>query len=72
MRTIFLSWSSGKDGVWALRAPRADSSVEVAGLLTTINQRFAYAGPMFERPLSIVRGKNVEHDGFVFSDILPA
>ncbi|HSN81734.1 MAG TPA: hypothetical protein VLS88_04090 [Polyangiales bacterium] len=39
MRKILLSWSSGKDSAWALRALQSDPSVEVAGLLTTVNRR---------------------------------
>ena len=35
-RTL-LSWSSGKDSAWALHMLRRDPAVEVAGLLTTIN-----------------------------------
>lgn len=33
---------------------------------------FAYAGPMFRRPIPIRVGENVERDGFVFTDVLPA
>lgn len=33
-----LSWSSGKDSAWALRALRGDRRCEVVGLLTTINR----------------------------------
>ncbi|HET9832970.1 MAG TPA: hypothetical protein VFP91_14710 [Vicinamibacterales bacterium] len=32
---------------------------------------FAYAGPMFARPIPIVSGEVVERDGFVFADVLP-
>jgi uncharacterized protein (TIGR00290 family) len=32
---------------------------------------FAYAGPMFARPLSIRSGEVVTRDGFVFADLLP-
>jgi uncharacterized protein (TIGR00290 family) len=32
---------------------------------------FVWAGPMFERPLSIRAGEVVERDGFVFADLLP-
>jgi uncharacterized protein (TIGR00290 family) len=32
---------------------------------------FAYAGPMFERPVPIHGGEVVERDGFVFADLLP-
>ena len=33
---------------------------------------FAYAGPMFDRPIAIASGEVVERDGFVFADVLPA
>jgi uncharacterized protein (TIGR00290 family) len=36
VKTI-LSWSSGKDSAWSLKALRDDPSLEVVGLLTTIN-----------------------------------
>ena len=36
MRTL-VSWSSGKDSAWMLSRLRDDPSVEVAGLLTTVN-----------------------------------
>ncbi|MCA9692159.1 MAG: hypothetical protein KC636_21335, partial [Myxococcales bacterium] len=32
-----LSWSSGKDSAWALHVLRRDPTVEVVGLLTTLN-----------------------------------
>lgn len=32
---------------------------------------FAYAGPMFSKPIPIVSGEIVERDGFVFADVLP-
>ena len=32
---------------------------------------FAFAGPMFHKPIDIQRGATVERDGFVFTDILP-
>jgi len=32
---------------------------------------FAYAGPMFSRPIPIKSGEVVERDGFVFADVLP-
>jgi len=34
---VLLSWSSGKDSAWALHVLRQDPSVEVVGLLTTLN-----------------------------------
>lgn len=37
---ILLSWSSGKDSAWALQALRCNPSVEVSGLLTTVNERW--------------------------------
>lgn len=36
-----ISWSSGKDSAWALHLVRQRGEVEVAGLLTTVNQQFA-------------------------------
>ena len=35
-----LAWSSGKDSAWSLHVLRAQEGVEVAGLLTTVNQTF--------------------------------
>jgi uncharacterized protein (TIGR00290 family) len=32
---------------------------------------FAHAGPMFAAPIAIRKGDVVEHDGFVFADLLP-
>ena len=39
-KRILLSWSSGKDSAWALHLLRQRFDVEVAGLLTTINEQF--------------------------------
>jgi uncharacterized protein (TIGR00290 family) len=39
MRT-WLSWSSGKDSAWSLRALRRDARVELMGLFTTVNPAF--------------------------------
>jgi uncharacterized protein (TIGR00290 family) len=39
-RRVLLSWSGGKDSAWALHLLRRDPSVEVVGLLTTINEHF--------------------------------
>lgn len=39
MKTL-LSWSSGKDSAWALHLLRQDPSIELAGLLTTVNAAF--------------------------------
>lgn len=33
---------------------------------------FAYAGPMFSRPVPVIAGELREADGFVFADLLPA
>ena len=33
---------------------------------------FAYAGPMFDVPISVTTGQVVERDGFVFADLLPS
>ncbi|MEQ9073040.1 MAG: hypothetical protein RLP09_04235 [Sandaracinaceae bacterium] len=38
MTKTVLSWSSGKDSAWALHVLRQDPSVEVIGLLTTLNR----------------------------------
>lgn len=38
MRRVWLSWSSGKDSAWTLRALQRDPDVELAGLLTTFNE----------------------------------
>lgn len=35
-----LAWSSGKDSAWSLHRLRAEGTVDVVGLLTTINERF--------------------------------
>jgi uncharacterized protein (TIGR00290 family) len=37
---VLLSWSSGKDSAWALYMLRQRPDIEVAGLLTTVNERF--------------------------------
>jgi uncharacterized protein (TIGR00290 family) len=39
-KKVLLSWSSGKDSAWALHTLRRQSGVEVAGLLTIINEQF--------------------------------
>ncbi len=39
MKTI-LSWSSGKDSAWCLHMLRQDPTVELVGLVTTVNERF--------------------------------
>ena len=38
--TVLLSWSSGKDGAWALHVLRQQLDLEVVGLLTTFNVAF--------------------------------
>ena len=35
---LWLSWSSGKDSAWSLYRLRQDPGIEIAGLLTTINE----------------------------------
>lgn len=40
MKRVLLSWSSGKDSAWALHVLRADRTLEVVGLLTTLNTEF--------------------------------
>lgn len=39
MKTL-LSWSSGKDSAWSLYELRRDASIEVVGLVTTLNAAF--------------------------------
>jgi uncharacterized protein (TIGR00290 family) len=39
-KRVLLSWSSGKDSAWALASLRQHPEIEVAGLLTTVNERF--------------------------------
>ncbi|MEZ5900085.1 MAG: ATP-binding protein [Hyphomicrobiaceae bacterium] len=39
MKTL-LSWSSGKDSAWSLHVLRQDTSIEVVGLVTTVNAAF--------------------------------
>jgi uncharacterized protein (TIGR00290 family) len=40
MKRVLLSWSSGKDSAWTLHILRRDPSIELCGLLTTINTQF--------------------------------
>ena len=40
MKRTLLSWSSGKDSAWTLHALRRDPSIELYGLLTTLNTEF--------------------------------
>jgi uncharacterized protein (TIGR00290 family) len=40
MKRVLLSWSSGKDSAWALHLLRRDPSIELVGLLTTLNSEF--------------------------------
>jgi uncharacterized protein (TIGR00290 family) len=37
---VLVSWSGGKDSAWALHLLQQDSSIEIVGLLTTINSQF--------------------------------
>ena len=39
MKTL-VSWSSGKDSAWMLHTLRQDPSIEIGGLLTTMNEQF--------------------------------
>jgi len=39
-KRVLLSWSTGKDSAWALHSLRQQFDVEVAGLLTTVNEQF--------------------------------
>jgi uncharacterized protein (TIGR00290 family) len=59
-KRVLLSWSSGKDSAWALHALRQQSDVEVAGLLTTINQQFnRVATHAVRRDLLLRQAENV-------------
>ena len=40
MKRVLLSWSSGKDSAWTLHVLRRDPSIEVVGVLTTLNNEF--------------------------------
>jgi uncharacterized protein (TIGR00290 family) len=40
MKRVLLSWSSGKDSAWTLHALRRDQTIEISGLLTTLNAEF--------------------------------
>ena len=40
MKRVLMSWSSGKDSAWALYLLRRDPSIEIVGLLTTLNTEF--------------------------------
>lgn len=37
---ILVSWSSGKDSAWMLHVLKQDPSIEIGGLLTTMNEQF--------------------------------
>jgi len=40
LKRIALSWSSGKDSAWSLHLLRQNPEIEVAALITTVNQEF--------------------------------
>ena len=40
MKKTLVSWSSGKDSAWMLHTLRQDPSIEIGGLLTTMNEQF--------------------------------
>ena len=40
MKRVLLSWSSGKDSAWTLHALRRDPTIELCGLITTLNAEF--------------------------------
>ena len=39
-KRVLLSWSSGKDSAWTLHLLRRDPTIELCGLITTINAEF--------------------------------
>ncbi len=40
MKRVLVSWSSGKDSAWTLHVLRRDPTIEICGLLTTLNAEF--------------------------------
>ncbi len=40
MKTVAVSWSSGKDSAWTLHLLRQDPSIRIVALITTVNQEF--------------------------------
>jgi uncharacterized protein (TIGR00290 family) len=40
MKKTVVSWSSGKDSAWMLHVLKRDPSIEIGGLLTTMNEQF--------------------------------
>jgi uncharacterized protein (TIGR00290 family) len=40
MKRVLLSWSSGKDSAWSLHLLRSDPTIELCGLVTTLNAQF--------------------------------
>jgi uncharacterized protein (TIGR00290 family) len=40
MKRVLLSWSSGKDSAWTLHLLRQDPTIELCGLITTLNAEF--------------------------------
>lgn len=40
MKRVLLSWSSGKDSAWSLHLLRSDPTIELCGLVTTLNSQF--------------------------------
>lgn len=55
-RRALVSWSSGKDGAWALHLLRTAGEVDVTGLLTTIGAESARV-PMHAVPVELVRAQ---------------
>lgn len=41
MKKVWLSWSTGKDSAWALHTLRMKGNLEVAGLFTTVTDKFS-------------------------------
>jgi uncharacterized protein (TIGR00290 family) len=55
-RRALVSWSSGKDGAWALHQLRSASDVDVIGLLTTVGAESDRV-PMHAVPTELVRAQ---------------
>jgi len=53
-KKTLLSWSSGKDSAWSLHRLRQDPQTEIAGLFTTLNERYERVN-MHATPLATLR-----------------
>src|SRR2546428_9812999 len=63
-RKTLLSWSSGKDSAWALHVLGQRSDLEIAGLVTTVNQLYQRIAIHAVR-LELLQ-RQAQADGFAF------